>query len=33
MHYACLPLSDSASLAACRTQTGWEVCSENELLW
>ncbi len=31
--YACLPLSDGPSLAACRTQAGWEVCTEDGLVW
>jgi hypothetical protein len=31
--YACLPASDSLSLAACRTQAGWEVCTEDDHVW
>lgn len=33
MHYARLPVTEASTLAAFRTQAGWEVCAESDQLW
>lgn len=33
MHYGHLPLREALTLAAFRTQSGWEVCVEEDQLW